>query len=66
MDWARAISNITVSALAGGALGLLVGFLLVATTDGVDNPFWSMAVGIGAGAVVAGAVASAREASPGE
>lgn len=62
MDWARAISNITVSALVGGVAGLLVGLLLVRLTDWVDNPFWSMAVGIGAGAVVASTVATSREA----
>jgi hypothetical protein len=45
------LSRLTVWAFAGAAVGLLVGLLLL-VLDVVENPFWLMAVGIGAAAVL--------------
>ena len=51
MDVLAFLSRLTGWALAGAALGLLVGLVLLAL-DVVDNPFWLVAAGIGAAAVL--------------
>ena len=45
------LSRLTAWSFAGAAAGLFVGLLLLAL-DVVDNPFWTMAVGIGAAAML--------------
>lgn len=50
MNWSATARNITIGALVGGVLGLLVGLLLVGVTDSIDNPFWAMSIGIAVGA----------------
>ncbi|WP_138759405.1 hypothetical protein [Modestobacter altitudinis] len=45
------LSRLTAWAFAGAALGLLAGLALVGL-DVLDNPFWLVAVGIGAAAVL--------------
>lgn len=52
MNWSVTIRTITVGAFAGAAVGLLIGLVLMGLTDW-DNPFWAMAAGLGAGAIVA-------------
>lgn len=54
------IARMTVYALIGGVLGLLAGLLLTALTN-LDNPFWLMAIGIGAGAMLASVSAVRRD-----
>ncbi|MBB3676173.1 hypothetical protein [Modestobacter versicolor] len=51
MDGWTFLSRLTAWAFAGAAVGLLVGLLLLAL-DVVDNPFWLVAAGIGAAAVL--------------
>ena len=50
MDALTFLSRLTAWALAGAALGLLAGLLLVAVGV-LDNPFWAASAGILVGAV---------------
>ena len=59
MNWSVVFRNITLGAFAGAAVGLLIGLLLVWLTDW-DNPFWAMAVGLGAGAILANTATTAK------
>ena len=62
MNWSRVMSTIVGGGIAGGALGLLVGLLLL-WGDVIDNPFWPCAIGIALGSAVGQAMASIQ-ASP--
>ena len=50
MDLSRAMAQIVLWSFAGGALGLLVGFALVALGV-LENPFWGVSAGILVGAI---------------
>lgn len=54
MDWSVFARDLVVAVLVGALAGLVVGLVLVWSTDAVDNPFWSVSLGIVAGAVAAG------------
>ena len=59
MGLSRTFARIMLWALVGGVTGLLVGLLLESFRL-VDDPFWSVAAGIVAGAVASQLVGPAR------
>ena len=60
MNWSVFVRDLTVAVLIGAVVGLLVGLVVAWSSDAVDNPFWFVAGGISAGAVLTGACQSGR------
>lgn len=50
--FSRAVARITIGAFVGGAVGLVVGLVLLWLSV-VENPFWAMSIGIAVGAASA-------------